>query len=314
MSGNERLRPGVCILGTSAGSGKTMIGRSLSRLASNRGYSVHPYKAVSLVARPVASHSDEIVDASLAMLAAAARVPATSRLPICSFTAQPSGDGRFRLAPAGPRNAGTQQSVDALAEDVHLDVYQQSSDQLRWDLIDDEDCDRICARIRFHIDLIRADEHFVVAEGSGNPTDSFGRDINNRLVFNVVSSPIILVTNLAEGGGIASAVGTLALLDDATRNRVCGVIVNGQYPGSSDEKVAAMSERATGQPCLAVVKQRPSNRAYEDLLAGEIENNTQKLAEDLAYLWAPLEAAIQPPVQPQPVGAGTSSMETRVSA
>jgi hypothetical protein len=34
----------------------------------------------------------------------------------------------------------------------------------------------------------------------------------------------------------------------------------------------------------------------EDLMTGAIEHNTQELAQDLAYLWAPLEAAIQPAV------------------
>lgn len=310
MADEQHQRPGVCILGTGAGSGKTMIGRSLSRLASNNGYSVHPYKAVSLVARPVTSHLGDIVDASLAMLTAAARVPATSRLPICSFTAQPGDDGRFRLASAGPpdvRNqsseSGPNRSGRALSEDVCLDVYQQASDQLRWDLVDDEDCDRICARIKLDIDLVRADEHFIIAEGSGNPTDGFGRDISNRVVCDLVSSPTILVTNVAEGGGIASAAGTLALLNEATRARVRGVIINGQRPGSSDDKVAAMAECATGKPCLAVVKQRPSNRAYEDFLAGAIERNTTALADDLAYLWAPLEAALQPSVQTAPIDA-----------
>ncbi|HEX9701800.1 MAG TPA: cobyric acid synthase [Rhodospirillales bacterium] len=106
----------------------------------------------------------------------------------------------------------------------------------------------------FHI--VAADADLVLAEGAGSPAEVNLRagDIANMGFAEAAGVPVVLVGDIERGGVIAAIVGTVALLDQSERRRLCGYIVN-KFRGDArlfDDGIGIVEER-TGLRCFGVV-------------------------------------------------------------
>lgn len=69
---------------------------------------------------------------------------------------------------------------------------------------------------------------YIVVEGAGSPAEINLRehDVANMGFAEAVDCPVILVADIDRGGVFATIVGTLELLSDSERARICGVVIN----------------------------------------------------------------------------------------
>jgi adenosylcobyric acid synthase len=104
----------------------------------------------------------------------------------------------------------------------------------------------------------------VLVEGAGSPAEVNLRagDIANMGFAEAADLPVVLVGDIDRGGVIASVVGTWALLNEAERARLAGIVIN-KFRGDVrlfDGGLAAIEER-TGLACFGVVPHFPAARS-----------------------------------------------------
>ena len=68
----------------------------------------------------------------------------------------------------------------------------------------------------------------IVIEGAGSPAEINlnENDIVNMGLAKLVDAPVILIADIDRGGVFASIYGTVALMDDAAKNRIKGIVIN----------------------------------------------------------------------------------------
>lgn len=97
---------------------------------------------------------------------------------------------------------------------------------------------------------------YIVVEGAGSPAEINLRenDIANMGFAEAVNCPVILIADIDRGGVFATIVGTLELLSESERARVCGIVIN-RFRGDIKLLESGLSwlEDKVGKPVLGVL-------------------------------------------------------------
>ncbi len=243
--------------GTGSDVGKSLMVAGLARAYANRGLSVRPFKPQNMSNNAAVTADGGEIGRAQHLQALAARVPASVHMnpvllkPQSEIGAQVVVRGRMRT------------TADARA-------YQH----LKADLLDE-------VLESFACNAQGAD--LVLIEGAGSPAEINlpGRDIANMGFAAAANAPVILVADIDRGGVIAAVVGTHAVIDEASRSRIKGYVIN-KFRGDVtlfDSGLAEITAR-TGWPGLGIAPYFPDavKLPPEDAMALEADRETGSAA------------------------------------
>lgn len=271
-------RPGFTLLSAAAGSGKSLLTRSLAVLRRRTGQAVDLYKPVSVTLKPVETPHG-MVDQTIPLAALAAGHSDVSA--VCDFVV---ADGELR------RVDGTTLARATLISEDGVDFGQLPSG-VRTEVV--------LASLR------RVDgDAFLICEGAGGATDLVGPDdVSNTGLAIRADRPVVVVASARPGGAAAALVGTHRLLPEQVRPLVAGFILNNVEAGSGADQAATRVMSVTGWPCLGVVPRIP---LYRDLpprgaatpVAASWEEELDIVAEHVAeHVAVALRRAVVAPVR-----------------
>lgn len=194
---------GIMIQGTQSDAGKSYIVTGISRMLSNMGYSVCPFKSQNMSNNSyVVASGKEIGRAQGAQAEAARQVPNVYMNPILL---KPTTDQSSEVVLFGEvfKNYSGFGYRDGFALTKGVEAIKES------------------------LSYIDSNYDLIVIEGAGSPAEVNlnDREIVNMRVAELADVDVILVTNIDLGGSFASLVGTLELVGEH-RSRIKGVIFN----------------------------------------------------------------------------------------
>ncbi len=230
MPDTDRPARGLLVAGTSSDAGKSLVTAGICRFLARQGRRVAPFKAQNMSNNSmVCPDGSEIGRAQYLQAQAAGAVPESAMNPVLL---KPGSDRRSFVVVRG-KPAGTLESGEFASGRRHLAqaafaAYAELTD--RYDVI--------------------------VCEGAGSPAEINLRagDYVNMGLARQFSLPVLVVGDIDRGGVFAALYGTVALLDDADRALIRGLIVN-KFRGDVDllrpglDRIAGL----TGVPVLGVL-------------------------------------------------------------
>ncbi|HEY5877799.1 MAG TPA: cobyric acid synthase [Nakamurella sp.] len=230
MPASDRPARGLLVAGTSSDAGKSLVTAGICRFLARRGVRVAPFKAQNMSNNSmVCPDGTEIGRAQYLQAQAAGAVPESAMNPVLL---KPGSDRRSFVVVRG-RPAGTLEAGEFASGRRHLAraafaAYEELAD--RYDVI--------------------------VCEGAGSPTEINLRagDYVNMGLARRFSLPVVVVGDIDRGGVFASLYGTVALLDDADRALIRGLVIN-KFRGDVGllrpglDRIASL----TGVPVLGVL-------------------------------------------------------------
>lgn len=241
----------IAVLGTASSVGKTTVAAALCRILSDDGVRVAPFKAQNMDARVATLPDGALMSWAQNWQAAAARVvPTTEMNPI---VLRPMSEMRSQVILNG-RVLDIESAKDWMRKVPDRFVHVQRA-----------------------YDALAARYDAVVIEGAGSAAEInlWKTDLVNWPTVRHADARVVLVGDIRNGGIFAQLIGTIDLLPEADRARVCGLIVN-QFRGDRSlfDDGVAMLEEATGIPVLGVVP------TLDDLVSqnDEPEHQLQRLA------------------------------------
>lgn len=230
-------KPGRClaVFGTGSDVGKSIVAAALCRIFSDSGISVAPYKAQNMSNNSCVTAEGGEIGRAQAVQAECARLePSVHMNPLLL---KPSGKAVSQVVLRG-KAVGNATSADFR----HFRA-------------------RYFDETKMSLDHLRAAYEMVVIEGAGScaEVNLRGWDIANFRTAQAGDAAVILVADIERGGVFAQVIGTLALLDDAERTSVKGIIVN-RFRGDAAlfDDGREFIEHKTGLPVLGVVPFDPS--------------------------------------------------------
>jgi adenosylcobyric acid synthase len=221
----------LMILGTASHVGKSILTAGLGRIFANDGYRVAPFKAQNMSLNSAATLDGGEIGRAQALQAEACRVlPRVEMNPILLKPATDTGAQVMLLGKIWG---------DVTASDYHM----RRVEELFPQVLDAYE------RLAVNHDLM-------LLEGAGSPAEINLRehDIVNMRMAHAADAACLLVGDIDRGGGFASLLGTMELLDTEDRGRIRGFVIN-KFRG--DETLlrsgVTMIEQRLGLPCLGVV-------------------------------------------------------------
>ena len=117
----------------------------------------------------------------------------------------------------------------------------------------------------------------IVIEGAGSPAEINLKqnDIVNMGLAEMVDAPVLLVGDIDRGGVFAQIAGTVLLLEEAERRRICGTVIN-KFRGDLEilKPGLTMLEEKTGIPVVGVVPYFDLDIDDEDSLSDRFRRKT----------------------------------------
>ena len=193
---------GLLVAGTSSDAGKSLVTTGICRFLARQGVRVAPFKAQNMSNNSmVCADGAEIGRAQYLQAQAARAIPESAMNPVLL---KPGSDRRsfvvVRGQPAGVLDAGEFASGRRHLAEAAFAAYAELAE--RYDVI--------------------------VSEGAGSPAEINLRagDYVNMGLAQRFSLPVVVVGDIDRGGVFASLYGTVALLDDADRALIRGLVIN----------------------------------------------------------------------------------------
>lgn len=220
----------LMVFGTASDAGKSTLVAGLCRAWRRQGVDVAPFKAQNMARNAYVCADGGEIGVAQAVQAFAAKVePRVDHNPVLL---KPEPGLRSQLIVRG-RSLGSMPYREIVARKPEL-----------------------LAAVSGALDRLRARHQLLVLEGAGSPAEInlHAHDLPNLAATRCADARAILVADIDRGGAFAALVGTLELLPDDIRARMCGLVLN-KLRGDPTLLADGLSflERRTGLPVLGVV-------------------------------------------------------------
>ena len=243
----------LMVQGTGSDVGKSILVCALCRIFQQEGLKVAPFKAQNMSNNSyITVDGKEMGRAQVAQAEAAGLQPAVEMNPILL---KPTGNNGSQVITMGK----------PLRHMVASEYYENKNTMLE------------IAKKAFEI--LSAQYDVIVIEGAGSPSEINLKniDIVNMKIAEIADAPVLLMTDIERGGAFAWIVGTLELLNEDERKRICGVIIN-KFRGDMEilKSGINMLEDKINKPVLGVIPY------YDDIKIDDedsvcLETNRRKL-------------------------------------
>lgn len=226
----EPFAPCLMIQGTASSAGKSTLVAGFCRLLARQGLRVAPFKAQNMALNAAVTADGLEIGRAQAMQAEAAGVEA--RVEMNPILLKPEPGMQAQVVRMG-RPLGRMPARE----------YWACRETLRQD-------------VRHCLEILRREYDVVIIEGAGSPAEInlAEQDLANMWTARAADAPVLLVGDIDRGGVFAAFAGTLALLPEADRRRIRGMIIN-RFRGDPDLLAPGpdMLAARTGVPVLGVV-------------------------------------------------------------
>ncbi len=221
----------IMVLGTSSHVGKSLLTVALCRIFARRGYRVAPFKSQNMSLNSAATADGLEIGRAQALQAEAAGIAASVHMnPILI---KPSGDSSSQVVVRGK----------IWGQISAADYHQRRVEELM-------------PVVRESYQALASEYDVIILEGAGSPAEiNLKRhDIANMRMAEMADAACLLVGDIDRGGVFASLFGTVALLEQAERDRIRGFCIN-KFRGDLSllQPGVRMMEERLGKPCLGVV-------------------------------------------------------------
>ena len=192
----------IMVQGTMSNAGKSILVAGLCRIFKQDGYRVAPFKSQNMALNSFVTNEGLEMGRAQVMQAEAAGIePSVLMNPILL---KPTNDIGSQVIVNG-RPIGNMSARD----------YFQYKKELIPNILD-----------AYH--TLEEKYDIIVIEGAGSPAEINlkSEDIVNMGMAKMANAPVLLVGDIDRGGVFAQLVGTVLLLDQEERNRICGLIIN----------------------------------------------------------------------------------------
>lgn len=254
----------IMIQGTMSNVGKSYITAGLCRIFKQDGFRVAPFKSQNMALNSYITRENLEIGRAQAMQAEAAGVePIAAMNPILL---KPTSDMGSQVIVNG-EIVGNMQAVDYFKKKAeYVPVIRQAYDTL------DQQYD------------------IVVIEGAGSPAEINLKqdDIVNMGVAKMVDALVVLVGDIDRGGVFAQLYGTVMLLDQQEKERICGLFIN-KFRGDRSilESGITMLEQLCKKEVLGVIPFEKLDLEEEDSLAECLNRRSAPQAIDVAVIRFP---------------------------
>ena len=254
----------IMVQGTMSGAGKSLLCTALCRIFAQDGYKVAPFKSQNMALNSFVTRDGlEMGRAQVVQAQAAGVEPDVRMNPILL---KPSSD------------VGSQVIVNG---EVRGDMPAREYFRHKKALIPDI--------LRAYESLAQGNDILVI-EGAGSPAEINLKadDIVNMGLAKLVDAPVLLVGDIDRGGVFAQLYGTVALLDEDERARICGLVIN-KFRGDVEilRPGLAMLEQKTSLPVLGVVPYTRVDIEDEDSLSERLQSSKAVKPLDVAVVRLP---------------------------
>ncbi len=235
----------LMVQGTGSHVGKSVLVAALCRIFANQGLRVAPFKAQNMALNSFVTVDGGEVGRSTALQAKAARTEISVEM------------NPVLLKPKAEKEAQLILNGKPYADVSAFDQFHQNKAlrTLKWDAIESS------------LQTLSQQYDLIIIEGAGSPAEVNLRefDIVNMEVALHTGAPVLLVADINRGGSLAAVVGTLALLSEVERERICGFIFN-LFRGDKrlfDPAIDFLKQK-TGLPTLGLIPFDPALALMEE--------------------------------------------------
>lgn len=254
----------IMVQGTMSGAGKSLIAAALCRILSQDGLRAAPFKSQNMALNSYITRDGlEMGRAQVVQAQAAGVEPDVRMNPILL---KPSSDTGSQLIVNG----------EVRGEYRAADYFKMKKS--------------LIPEVLAAYESLAAEYDVIVIEGAGSPAEINLRqdDIVNMGLAQLVDAPVLLVGDIDRGGVFAQLYGTVALLEEAERARIAGLVIN-KFRG--DEALLrpglSMLEEKTGIPVLGVIPYAQVDIDDEDSLSPRLGRSAHRKAVDVAVVRLP---------------------------